>query len=242
MRLERRHVNWWMGYDTLMVIDPPFSAPQDDVDELRRFIHDERALLYVPIPFADFADIPPLRHFPHERWIVAMDSLGGWDAMAGKRFADIGANIGYYTFLAAAAGASYAACIESSKIATTINAQVAMMYGLGGIIETQPGLFEEWPFEERRIDIAFAFSSLPYIGQPDPAPLRAMLHRMAQHVGVSFIEMGDGGSELPWCRGDAAFEALFREAGFSNVENLGTIFSSHTNTQRTLWRCDGRPD
>ena len=62
---------------------------------------------------------------------------------------------------------------------------------------------------------------------------------MAKHAGVSFIEMGDGGSELPWCKGDAAFRELFQEAGFAEVTALASLFSSHTNTHRTLWRCVG---
>lgn len=242
MRLERREVNWWDGYETLFVADPPASATQDAIDETRRFIRDEKALLYVPIPFREFADLAPLRHYPHERWERALDSLRrSGDSIDGKRFADIGANIGYYAFLAVAAGAREAYSVEAAPKATWITSHVAAMYGLSARVLTERTLFEEWPFEDYSIDIAFAFSSLPYIGQKDPGPLRAMLARMARHVAVSFIEMGDGGSALSWCSGDEAFEALFREAGFTRVENLGPIFSSHTNTQRTLWRCHGRP-
>ena len=240
MRIERVGVSWWRGYETLMVADPPRTPTPPEVWRFKNAIQQRKALLYVPIPFVEFSDLAPLRHYPEERWTVAMDSLGGRDAMEGKRFADIGANVGYYTFLAAAAGASYAACVESSETATWVNAEVAKLYGVDGVVSTERGLFEEWPFEDRAIDIAFAFSSLPYIGQSDPRAMREILSRMARHVGVSFIEMGDGGSELSWCIGDTAFEILFRNAGFASVENLGSIFSSHTNTQRTLWRCDGQ--
>ncbi len=242
MRIERRRVFWWEGYETLFVADPPLVPHPIEVGEARRFIRDEKALLYVPIPFREFADLPPLRHYPHERWERALDSLRrSGDSIENMTFADIGANIGYYAFLAVAAGAREAYSVEAAPKATWITSHVAAMYGLSARVFTEETLFEEWPFEDHSIDIAFAFSSLPYIGQKDPEPLRAMLARMARHVAVSFIEMGDGGSALSWCVGDEAFEALFREAGFTRVENLGSIFSSHTNTQRTLWRCHGKP-
>ena len=240
MRLEQQHVDWWNGYDTLMVADPPRTPTPSEVWSLKNMMQQAKALLYVPIPFMHFADFAPLRHYPHERWERAMDSLRrSGDSLRGMRFADIGANIGYYAFLAAAAGAEEAFSVEASPKATWITSHVAAMYGLNATVFTEQTLFEEWPIADHNIDVAFAFSSLPYIGQKDPEPLKAMLGRMARHIATSFIEMGDGGSELSWCIGDAAFEALFRDAGFARVENLGSIFSSHTNTQRTLWRCDG---
>lgn len=238
MRIVERSVDWWHGYDTLIVDDPPRTPPFSEVASLKLWIRNEKPLHYVPVPFNDLLDVPPMRHYPHERWLACAESLGD-GGLQGKRMIDVGANTGYYAFLAAASGASAIGLDLDPKAMILMN-RVAGMHNMP--TRSVVGGVENFNWEREAVDVVFAFSVLPYIGQADPDRLKALLRRLAHNVGVSFIEMGDGGSELPWAHGDDEFEALFRECEFSEVTNLGSIFSSHTNTHRTLWRCDGVTD
>lgn len=235
MRIASRHVDWWHGYDTLLIENPPRQPPPEEIDALKGWVRRNKALFYVPLPFVDFIGIPPLRHYPEQRWKMAMESLGD-GGLAGRTFIDLGSNVGYYAFLAAVE-AERTIALDASPLAMHIAGEAGRMYGVTQF-EAVEDRIERVSFEG--IDVAFAFSCLPYIGKPDIKPLWRVLQSMAKHVKVSFIEMGDGGSELPLYVGDDAFARLFRESGFRKVTNLGTVFASHTNTQRTLWRCDGR--
>lgn len=232
--LKRVWVDWWGGYETLIVADPPRRPDPGQIAKLMDFIRNEKPTVYCPIPFDEFLWVSPWRHNPEERWFAC-----GPPEVEGKRVVDIGASAGYYTFLAAASGAKRAVAVETDTKAAHIIAAVAEMYGFANV-EVVNGPFEKIRLQLRRFDIAFAFSVLPYLGKADPALLRKVLADMANYVGVSFIEMGDGGSGLDWCKGDDQFFDLFQEAGFAEVTRTGEMFSSHTNTYRTLWRCNGR--
>jgi SAM-dependent methyltransferase len=232
--LKRVHVDWWHGYETLIVAEPPQQPDAGQVAELRDFIRRERPTLYSPIPFEEFLWVPPWRHNPEERWFAC-----GPPDVDGKRVVDVGASVGYYTFLAAASGAKKVVAVETDAKAAHILVALAEMYGFDNV-EVSNGRFERMRLQFRKFDVAFAFSVLPYLGRTAPAPLRKVLANMAKYIGVSFIEMGDGGSGLDWCQGDDQFRALFEEAGFAEVNQAGQMFSSHTNTYRTLWRCDGK--
>ena len=85
MRIERVGVSWWRGYETLMVAEPPRTPTPSEVWRFKNAIQQRKALLYVPIPFVEFTDLAPLRHYPHERWTVAMASLGGQGAREGRQ-------------------------------------------------------------------------------------------------------------------------------------------------------------
>lgn len=235
MEIVSRHVNWWNGYDTLVVEDTPRTPTASEVNQLNEWISQTKPLHYVPVPFAGFLNVAPLRHYPHERWERCAESLGV-GGFEGVRMLDVGCNTGYYAFLAAAAGAASSGIDLDPKAIVLVN-RIAALHHMPTLAIA--GDVEHYDWEQNPIDIVFAFSVLPYLGQNDPERLKTMLRRLAHNVGVSFIEMGDGGSELPWAHGDAEFEALFRECEFGEVTNLGSMFSSHTNTHRTLWRCDG---
>ncbi len=234
MRLAWADVPWWNGYQTLIVEEPPKQPDLTGLTLLQGWIGEVKPLHYVPVPFREFLGIPPLRHYPHERWQMC---INGQD-LSGKTFLDVGCNVGYYAFLAAAAGARCVG-IETDPKASRVMREISELYGLADRIKVINAPFVASHLTEFRPDVVFAFSVLPYIGQQDQAKLRGLLSVMAEAVPVSYIEMGDGGSEMDWCKGDAQFWQLFRESGFRSVDNLGNIESSHTGTRRTLWRCQG---
>lgn len=233
-RIARTHVDWWDGYDTLIVGNPPKTPTASQVRSVNRWIEQNKPTLYVPIPFQEFLHWPPWRHRPHERWKVCAEQV----SFEGKTVVDVGCSVGYYGFLAAAAGAENVLAFETYDKARDLLVDIAELYGFDNIKAYAR------PFgplaAQRDVDITLAFSVLPYLAKPDPKRLKRTLKALAQHSRVSFIEMGDGGSGLDWCQGDEAFRELFEEAGFSRVLALASVFSSHTNTQRTLWRCDGK--
>lgn len=234
--LKKVDVGWWHGYETISVADPPRRPEQPELQRLSDWILSEKPLTYVPIPFDDFLWLAPLRHYPHERWNL----VAAVQDFTGKRVADVGANLGYYGWLAAASGAQKVTFIEPSPKANHVLTELIRMYGYEENVATRSAPFETFYARDlKRFDVVIAFSVLPYSGKPDPEKLKNLLSRMATNVPVSYIEMGDGGSGLDWCQGDAAFAQLFRDAGFDPVEALGSVFSTHTGTQRTIWRCGG---
>lgn len=235
MRLGWADVSWWNGYRTLIVEEPPKQPDLVGLRLLQGWINEVKPLHYVPVPFREFLGIPPLRHYPHERWQICID---GQD-LSGKTFLDVGCNVGYYAFLAAANGARSLG-IETDSKASNVMSEVSKLYGLADQVGVINAPFVAEHLEEFRPDILFAFSVLPYIGQQDQAILRNLLSSMAEIVPTSYIEMGDGGSEMSWCKGDDQFRQLFRDSGFQRVSHLGEILSSHTGTKRSLWRCSGR--
>lgn len=244
MKIETVHVDWWNGYDTLFVTDPPRRPSASEVRKLTTWIKENRPTCYLPIPFEEFLWLAPWRHFPHERWeaMIRGDSLASHVpdfSFEGKKVMDVGCSTGYYSFLAAAAGADKVIAIESYGKAHYLMDQVVKIYGLEETIEVVDKPFHARTPMLRRPEVIIAFSVLPYLGKKEPEQLRKALKAMAKYVGVSFLEMGDGGSELPWCQGDDAFRELFVESGFTTVSSLGSLFASHTNSHRTLWRCDG---
>ena len=225
-------VSWWDGYQTTLIDRPLLNF--DEVDAIKQYLQREvKGMYYNPIPFMEFRDIPPLRHWPEERW-----HLMGRIDFTGKHVVDIGANMGYYSFLAAEAGAGYVVPVETYKKGCHVMERVAKNYGVD-VLHTVSQNIVDFPFNTMKPDVVMAFSVLPYLGQPDPEPLKNVLSDMAKYASVSFIEMGDGGSGLDWCKGDAAFYDLFAQCGFRSIRNLGPTQSSHSNTERTFWECRG---
>lgn len=232
--MQWQQVNWWNGYRTLLSSRPPRYPKQ--VDELIQWIRQNvKGNYYNPIPFMEFRDIPPLRHYPHERLQACLDRATFQDSIV----VDVGASMGYYSFLAAEAGAKNVFTIETYDKAIEVINRVAYLYGLEDHVATRFGNVQDYPFDEVQPDIVMAFSVLPYLGQKSRAPLEEVLKRMAQYCGICFIEMGDGGSALDWASTDEDFEMLFRDCGFSRVEAIGSMSSTHSGTKRTLWECRG---
>jgi SAM-dependent methyltransferase len=232
--ITRISVKWWHGYETLLA-ERTMVHPEE-VEPLKKMLRDQvRGMYYNPIPYLEFMDIPPLRHYPHQRLEAVMSRVNFTD----KVVVDIGANMGYYAFMAAELGAQYVIPIETYLKGCEVMEKVAHIYDLGQIDVCSYNNVKDFPFEKVKPDIVFAFSVLPYLGQPEPQPLHAVLQDMAKHSGLCYIEMGDGGSELEWCKGDEAFENLFRSNGFLDVVNLGLMNTTHANTKRTLWECRG---
>lgn len=224
-------VPWWNGYETLLSDREPVHP--EDIEPLKRMLREQvKGMYYNPLPFKEFVDIPPLRHYPHDRMEAIMMRVEFQDLVV----VDVGANMGYYSFLAADLGASYVIPIETYAKGCEVIERAARIYGFYQI-NTWSQNVKDFPFEKVKPDIVLAFSVLPYLGQPNPEPLTKVLRNMAEHAGVCYIEMGDGGSELSWCQGDQAFEDLFLACGFQHVEALGQVFTSHSNTRRMLWEC-----
>ncbi len=235
MKIVQRHVDWWKGYDTLLIAEPPKQPTEAQVERLTEKIRREKPLIYMPIPFEDFLWPPPLRHYPHERW----EACNLPSDLSGKTVMDFGANTGYYGWLAIAIGAK-AVMVETSSKHCQLMRDVARLYGLGDEVEIQNEYIRPDLIRSGKPDIIFAFSVLPYIGKYEPEKLKAVLRAMAETVPVSYIEMGDGGSELPWCKnGDDQFARLFQGCGFKKVIPLESLFSTHTSTYRMIWRCEG---
>lgn len=230
--MQKIRVDWWHGYETLLSnrtpVEPELIAP------LKTFLKEKvKGNYYNPIPYMEFREIPPLRHYPHER----LDAITKVVDFKGKSVLDIGASMGYYSFAASELGAHSVFPIETYSPGCYVMDQVARIYHRGVFPFNQN--IKDFDFENMKVEIIFAFSVLPYLGQPDPEPLKEVLRRMAKTCEVAFIEMGDGGSALEWCEGDANFQDLFEECGFEDVKSLGPMFSSHSNTYRTLWECHG---
>lgn len=238
MKIVSRPVSWWNGYDTLIVAEPPRTPSKAEVAKVQGWIEENKPTMYVPIPFEEFLSHPPWRHFPQQRW-EAMERADPTDLFRDRKVMDVGCSTGYYSFLAAAAGAEKVIAIETYAKARDLLSQLVEIYGFENIEVPDKAFGPRSPML-RKPDVILAFSVLPYFGKHDPEPLKKVLKAMANHAGVSFIEMGDGGSELSWCIGDDSFRELFLEAGFSGVTAVDSLFSSHTNTYRTLWRCNGR--
>ncbi len=233
--ITKAPVTWWKGYETLLA-NRTMVHPEE-VEPLKRMLREQvRGMYYNPIPYLEFMDIPPLRHYPHQRLERVMSRVDFTD----KVVVDIGANMGYYSFMAAELGAQRVISIETYIKGCEVMEKVSHIYGLLGKMKTWSQNVKEFPFEKVKPDIVFALSVLPYLGQPDPQPLHDVLRSMAEHCWLCFIEMGDGGSGLDWCEGDEAFENLFRSNGFLDVVNLGSMDTTHADTKRTLWECKGR--
>ena len=232
--IVKQYVDWWEGYETLLSDRKPVEP--DVANELSSWISTSvGGMYYNPLPFQEFIDIPPLRHYPHERLERCMQV----ESFEGKSVLDIGANMGYYAFMALEAGAADAMAIETYDKGWHVMDSAAQAYGLEDRFTAANMNILSYDFEGDKPDIVFAFSVLPYLGQPDREPLIEVLESMANNCGVCFIEMGDGGSALEWCKGDNKFEHLFYSCGFDQVNNIGSMFSSHSNTYRTLWECRG---
>ncbi len=231
--IHKTRVNWWKGYETLLSDREPVHP--EDVEPLKRMLRERvRGMYYNPLPFKEFVDIPPLRHYPEQRLELVMP----WVDFKDKTVVDIGANMGYYSFMAAELGAAYVVPIETYTKGCEVMERVAKIYGYSQI-HTWSQNVKEFPFDKVKPDIVFAFSVLPYLGQPDPEPLRIVLRSLARNCDTTFIEMGDGGSKLDWCEGDEAFEKLFQSSGFRHVEAIASVDSTHAGTKRTLWVCRG---
>lgn len=232
MRIIQRHVDWWHGYDTLLVTDPPRLPQQTEVEELKEWIGVQKPLTYVPIPFEDFAWLKPLRQYPHERWEVC--SLP--EDLTGQTVMDVGCSLGYYGFLAAAAGARVV-LVESNLKAGYLLRSLVTMYGLEDKVEVRNEPFTPDVIRSSRPDVILAFSVLGHIGRHYQELLKDILRAMAEVASASYIEMGDGKSSMPWCEGDEQFAQLFRDCGFAKVSALQSVFVTHTGTIRTIWRC-----
>ncbi len=229
--IVRQHVDWWDGYDTLLSDRKP--SREVGAKDLNYWLRTRvKGMYYNPLPFQEFVDIPPLRHFPHERLEACMKA----ESFEGKKVVDIGANMGYYTFMAAEAGAREAIAIETYENGCFPIEWAASLYDMPNITALNINVKE---FDFAGTDIVFAFSVLPYLGQPDPEPLMKVLKSMAKNCVVCFIEMGDGGSALKWCEGDDEFRDLFLSSGFVKVDPIFESQVSHSNTKRTLWECRG---
>lgn len=234
--IKRQPVSWWMGYETLL-IEREMVNPEG-VEAVKKKIYSEiGSSYYHPVPFQEFAEIPPLRHFPHVRFEKCLEHIPG--GLEGKSVADIGANMGYYTFMSAESGAKKVWAVDPYDITEyTINA-MKEIYGYDDQVRVFHGPVERFPLHTVRPDVVFAFSVLPYVGKASPDKLKEVLAKLARYAKVSFIEMGDGGSEMKWCVGDDAFRALLEEAEFPEVELIGTAFASHAGTHRAVWKCVG---
>jgi hypothetical protein len=233
--IRSAYVNWWRGYTTLLIDRAPKHP--EDIEPLKKMLREQvKGMYYNPIPFQEFKDIPPLRHYPHQRLEAIKDRPNL--PFLGNIVVDIGANMGYYSFMAAELGASQVIPIETYVKSCEVIERVAKIYGFDRI-NTWSQNVTEFPFDKVKPDVVLAFSVLPYLGQPNPEPLTKVLRSMAEHAGVCYIEMGDGGSELSWCQGDQAFKDLFLACGFQHVEAIGQMNSTHANTKRTLWECRG---
>ncbi len=229
--IKQTHVDWWGGYETLLCDRTPEEP--DLIEPLKTFLREKvKGNYYNPIPYMEFNDIPPLRHYPEKRLETIMDRVD----LKGKAVLDIGASMGYYSFMASELGAVVMA-VETYKPGCHAMEEVAIIYNR--FVSVRNENIKDFPFEEIHPDILFAFSVLPYLGQPNPEPLKEVLGRMAKNCEIAFIEMGDGGSALKWCVGDENFKSLFLECGFEEVINLGGMLSSHSRTTRTLWECHG---
>ncbi len=232
--IHKHFVDWWDGYETLLSDREPIY-PKATNELASWIVENVGGMYYNPLPFHEFIDIPPLRHHPH----IRLESCMEVESFEGKSVLDIGANMGYYAFMALEAGAADAMAVETYDKGCEVMTSAAKAYGLEHKLLVSNSNILKFDFKEDKPDIVFAFSVLPYLGQPDPEPLLEVLRQMAKHCGVCFIEMGDGGSELTWCKGDDKFQDLFESSGFKTVNNIGQMFSSHSNTFRTLWECRG---
>ena len=123
-------VNWWRGYKTLLIDCVP-KYPED-IDSLKKMLREQvKGMYYNPIPFLEFMDIPPLRHYPHQRLEVILKRNPS--VFADKVVVDIGANMGYYSFMAAELGASYVIPIETYIKGCEAIERAAKIYGFDQI-------------------------------------------------------------------------------------------------------------
>ena len=169
MKIASVKVDWWNGYETLYVAEPPRQPTTAEVARVTDWIKANKPTCYTPIPFKEFLWLAPWRHFPHERWEAVLKS--GPDMIEGRTVMDVGCSTGYYSFLAAAAGARKVIAIENYTPVRDLMSQLVEIYGFENI-EVVGKLFNPRTPMLRKPDVILAFSVLPYLGQEDPEHLK----------------------------------------------------------------------
>lgn len=230
MQIGKFPVPWWKGYDTLLIYDTPL-IDEDKLEETLSWAKEKVHSIYLPVPFVEFKDLHPWRHYPEKRWEACVSSLDPAYYMQGRSFADFGGNTGYYSFLAKAAGAKYSFLIDNDEVLTELAVRVNELYNM----DVDIGYMSMDQFKFHHFDVAFCFSAIPYVGPIEN--IKELLTYWSQHVDILFIEMGDGGSALEGCSEPESQRLLFEETGWTPVL-LGFEYASHTDTMRPLWKLE----
>ena len=187
--------------------------------------------IYNPIPFPGCEDIPCHRPNSHERWRLITRHCD----LNNKTVLDWGCATGYFSFMAAQAGAE-AFGYDADPAAIRVCRAVEDAFEVQGVhFSTDCGF-------NRHYDVVLALSVLNWMGKEQA---EAWLARWRLIVGEFYVEIpyaGDALGGADWLTCDEECRAWLQEqSGYAYVDALGQTRGPHQGHWRTLWRCASVP-